>query len=414
MFYVPYSMLQCSYMKFGEGIGKITRKIDRKINVPEGIDPNLYHSVQKIAGDTYEPRLIGKGGEHLVFKFEDPKHPDTVYKVNYLATAALFNARASGPKDEAQARESLDREILRRSHRTRELKDYFGHRAVPVQRYMVRDLPVNADTIKNLIPSLNINQNDLPEKIPAWVTVQRKIDIPPEKKLSLNGIYPEFSLDTSHEGDRRLYNSVNQILLNQTLSSETPDDPELQKDYICHGYQNLKTIREKAEQDPEFLVALKKVAKQLVQYMQETGNALDLAGKDNLIMIDDETGWNLKMLDPLLNSDVNLTDLIITIRHLRKDKKIPRIEKITALNALNTMRITNALALIADIPDRVRLVDPLSENLNLNNFIELDDDEIPANIEEPKSQDMEVPIFALLNELSKLKQNELPETKSIN
>ncbi|MBD3281167.1 hypothetical protein GF391_00280 [Candidatus Uhrbacteria bacterium] len=397
-------------MKFGEHIQAMQRKVDRKFNVPKGIDPGLYHSAQKLAGDKYEPRLIGRGAEHLVFKFEDPKHPDTVYKINYRETANLMSAEQDGPEAYERARQRLDNEIQKRAERLKELRAYLGSQAIPVQKYMIRELPVNIDVIARLAPHLPVDPANLPEKVTAWVTVQRKVDAPLDKIVSMHGHYPEVRLDANREGHRRLYQGVNEIALNQPLSGDTPDDEELQKDWVCHMYPSLVSIRSRAERDARFNKKLKQSVADLINYTQETGRTLDVAGKDNLVMLQGKNNeWQLKLMDPLLNEDMRIDAIKTAISKLAQDKPLKPTLAIQVLNTLNAVRFINCLALIADIPERIHLFEDQEQAQEPGNPFQETEEDIPVIIDTEEAdsatetRDMRIPIQAFLNTLQQFK-----------
>lgn len=400
-------------MKFGEQFDAIQRKTKRKFTVPQGVDPALYHGAQKIAGDKYEPRLIGHGAEHLVFKFEDPKHPDTVYKVNFRETALLLDAQQHGPETLERANQRLQAEMEQRKERLGQLRQYLGFQAVPVQKYMVRELPVNIDVIAKLAPHLPVDPANLPEKVNAWVTVQRKLEAPSDKIMSLHGYYPELLLDPNHEGHRRLYQGVNEIALNQPLSGDTPDNEELQKDWVCHMYSSIASIRARAERDSEFLKNLKKSIQNLIRYTERTGQTLDIAGKNNLIMLQGKNNeWQLKLMDPLLNEEIQISDLQYAIKRLKDDRPLKNPLAIKALNALNYVRIINCLALIAKVPERIHIPEPQEQSPALDNpFADFDED-IPIVIDSEdeganknSSADMNIPIPAFFNFLNRFRKN---------
>ncbi|MDF1496709.1 MAG: hypothetical protein P1P90_01470 [Patescibacteria group bacterium] len=401
-------------MSIGEQVGKIVRKVDRKLNIPPGVDGDLYRNVQKIAGDKYEPRLIGKGGEHLVFKFEDPKHPNTVYKVNTHATAALYRSHLLGPNSEADARANLDRQILRRNHRTRELRDYFGFRSVPVQKYMIRDVPINLDIVARLAPNLPVDPAHLPETIPAWVTVQRKIELPEDSTTSLDGYYPELRIDADKEKQREFYIKSNELLLN---GNEHDMDIEQQKEMVCALYDTLTPTYLRAELDPDYKSKLQETARKLIRYTTETENTLDMAGKDNLVLTREKDGWQLQMLDPLSNTDFTLTDIREAIQKLDDDKQLTHDQLVRSINTLNTIRVINSLAILADIPERLRVIaDPNEITIDLDT----DESDIDISFEDPdtgtltpatkpnntpsKPHYLEIPVLPFLNSLKKLQK----------
>lgn len=344
--------------------------VEKRHDVARRLGGDLYQAIEKATPtefisrwsgqpETYNPSLAGKGGEHLVFEFDDPKHRDVVFKINYLKSKEVLSAWSRGPSQFKAAVEYLRDDIDEQKIRLMELRKYFGKDAVPVQRLAMRDVPISREVIERLDPKYP-TAKQLPDHIPAWIAVQSKLELSKDRTVSLNGSYAEYLIARASErgkpGVEQDYDHAHDVLSGYQESGEEPLRRHEKIDRVLWAFPALDAVYTRAEEDPSFKLKLQKVVQDLLRYTRETGNALDLNGENNLVMLEQNGEWQLKMPDPLFTgSEPKMSDLEIATAALAHDEAISKEVSGKALNPLNTLRVINALALIADVPDQLKI-----------------------------------------------------------
>ena len=331
---------------------------------------DLFASIKRITPDVYAPRKwisktrkeipeiaaprpIGKGGEHLVFEFPDPKHSDVVMKVNFHQTLPVLRAHHQGEIERKKAHEKMEEAMVERRSQLNELREDFGHSAVPVQRFMIQDVPVSRDVVERLYPGWLREGTAVPPTLPAWVAFQRRLEFDPEKTVSLTGYYPE----QRNRGEERteeldnVYDVGHDIL----IGKETDLDPEEQRNIVLDMYPELQKVAKKAERNPGFTKKLQETVRKLISYTETTMTALDLAGSNNVVLMQGEKSWDLKMPDALPIEDLTTDDLQQASKELKRGRHLTEENESRSLNVLNTVRVINALALLAGVSERLRV-----------------------------------------------------------
>lgn len=331
---------------------------------------DIFASIKRITPDVYAPRKwisktrkeipeiaaprpIGKGGEHLVFEFPDPKHSDVVMKVNFHQTLPVLRAYTQGEIERKKARENMEEAMVERRSQLHELREDFGHAAVPVQRFLIQDVPVSRDVVERLYPGWLSERTAVPSTLPAWVAFQRRLEFDPEKTVSLTGYYPEQR--NRREERTEEFDNVYDVGHDILIGKETDLDPEEQRNIVLDMYPGLQKVGEKADSDPGFTEKLQETVRKLISYTETTMTALDLAGKNNVVLMQGEKGWELKMPDALPVEDLALDDLQHASNALQRGGHLTEKDASTPLNVLNTVRVINALALLAGVPERLRV-----------------------------------------------------------
>jgi hypothetical protein len=311
--------------------------------------------------ESYDLSLIAKGGEHLVFELEDPKHAHVVYKINYLESRGVFDAWFRGPGQYNEAVRYMREDMMAQQERLRQLRQYFGRDAVPVQRLMVRDVPLTRQVIEQFDPRFTSVNVPLPDHIPAWVSIQKHLELPKEKTVSLNGYYPEYYLNHAKGAvDRiakeRKYDDAHDALVGYEPLDGEPVDHLEQVEKILDMYPTLVSVGIQILQDPTFKTALQKAVRDMIAYTKGTGIAMDLNGQNNVLLLEENGEWKLKMPDPLFSGDQpKMADLEYAASSLEKDEDLQDAVVRRVFNPLNTLRVINALAILAEIPDRLEI-----------------------------------------------------------
>jgi hypothetical protein len=332
--------------------------------IPDSIGKELYEAVEAITPDTYAYKPMAKGGEHLVFEIDDPKHKSVVYKINFLKSKPLLrahlrakDAHIANEIERHKAIEEMEEEIRERNSQLRELREYFGAGAVPAERLMVREVPVSREVINRLDPNVLPAHVEPPEKLPAWVMIQRRLDLKPGRAVSLHVGQPEAlgvmapaegeTMDDVHE----IYDVAHNVLVGNPVEGL---DPEEAKDYVLELYPHLKAVAEKVDDDPAFKEKLQEIVGQLIKYTNETTTVLDFIGSGNILLVKRKDGWDLKLPDPLLAKECTMYDLAIAAAKLKHSEPLTGLQNWEALLALNALRAINALAMISGSDKRLQ------------------------------------------------------------
>lgn len=331
----------------------------------------LLKEIEQLQPTDYEPILAGKGGEHLVFELPvrpnaDPKKRapervrNVVVKINVTQTLDHFSFEDL--KDAQRTERGLERmedAMAEREERLEELREHFGRDAVPAQRFFIADVPVSREIFRKLRPDWLPEKTSLPFRtIPAWVEVQRRVDLDPDTTISLNGTYLESDYSPlatleRHESEK-LY-----ALAHEVLTGMSDLSPERQRAIALRVYPNLKNVDARMR-EPAFGEALQNFVEKLISYSEKTHDAMDLMGKNNLVLTKTADGWKPKLLDVLHVDDFSFDDFDVAVRAAKSAKRISSEIAGGVYNAMNTVRVINALAILANVPDRLR-VDALDE-----------------------------------------------------
>ncbi|OGL74523.1 hypothetical protein A3E39_00690 [Candidatus Uhrbacteria bacterium RIFCSPHIGHO2_12_FULL_60_25] len=333
-----------------------SKKQKREMRMPTRMDQGLADALSDLTPETYLPHLMSKGGEHLVFEFDDPKHRNIVYKINFYQTVPFLKYDLRNIHERAAAEKNLQNAMEMQKNRLTILRDYFGYHAVPAQHLMVRDIPVSKAVIRRLDPTVLDAVTDLPDTVPAWVAVQRRLQFPEGDVVSLNGYYPESPtalLDPKDEDAQEVYDEAHDFLVGRGFTRKTREDELL---LAFNMYRNLEQVWDRMSGDAAFASKLKETVKQLVAFTNETGMVLDVAGRNNLVLLKKDGEWTLKLPDALLPDDrLNMRQLERAAGKLETGSKLDSLDLSYVMNCLNTVRYINALAIVAGIPDRVNV-----------------------------------------------------------
>ena len=347
-------------LEFGEEdiIEEVAEKGDRdkSVEVPTKSEWEwLQESISSLAPPEIGAGLAAKGGEHLVLTFD---HRNIVYKVNYFESLPKPQPDLMLPTARKENQKYLEEVKRERREELTELREYFGFSAVPAEVAMVRDLPINHKIIRHLRPWWNVDDDTpLPETFPALVVVQRKLNLDPKNTIPLTGYYleaprqPSF-IDGSPFTDEQ-YASIHALLTQE--HPERSDEHERHREEIFNAYPNLRTLVERMKGEEGLRDKVRTAARMFVQYTNETGVALDVAGTENALFSYHDGEWSLKIPDVLPPIDTQLESLERVAKKIKAEASLNGNDIVVGLNTMNTIRFINALAFIAEIPDRVHL-----------------------------------------------------------
>lgn len=361
-------------------MGKIKKTLIRAARaiekVPDSVGGELHSAVNAAMPERHDPRILAKGGEHLVFRFNAPfrrtlteaevaggkkareRQREVVYKINYYDTLPVLAAKVKGNDVALQrALDKMREKIEDKRHALKELRSYFGFAAVPVQQYQIREVPVTRDVLAALKLEVPLESDEI--SVPAWVEVQRRVDLAAGETEQIRGYYPEApkaglrrSLDERDSFE--IFTSGHQVLTGG-LASEL--DEESQTMYALAIYPDLLPLARRARQDKEFRKELMLLSEKLMDFIEDTGIALDFAGHENAVMLKRGGKWGIKFLDILGPGDYSFSVLKMILEDMRQGKPLGERARIVALNLVNTVRVANALALVSGNPRRLHYPD---------------------------------------------------------
>jgi hypothetical protein len=343
-----------------ETSGVRTRK--RSPSFPEHVHEALGELIPEEAG----LEALARGGEHTVFEFTDPENEKMVFKVNSLQleeTARAYLMQhgeySYGEEKRIEAQERLKHLMKERQTKIRLLRKYFGRNVVPAEKVQITDVPISREVINAMSPYLKLpDYLDLPKSIPALTVLQRRLELDPERTLSLNaGAAEDPSSLHTKEGESPevvpyIYDLGHRVLTEQKV--EGLDDEEALHAAL-NMYEGLFRVQYVAEHYEGFKGKLQESVRTMIRFTQETGMALDVIGGNNVVMLQTDSGWELRMPDPFFGGDLTLDELEIAAAKIRNDLPLTPTQHHQALVVLNSVRIVNAMAMIAGIPDRIKL-----------------------------------------------------------
>ncbi|GEM_PF-4051386 len=331
------------------------------------------------------PKLIAKGGENLVFSFEDARHKDIVSKVNFFATMPMLKKYLAAQGHDERKR-VMDGEFVRlrqqvkvRAERVRLLRSkmYFGPDAVPVERDLLRVLPISRAVIEALNKAPLDAGTEVPNFFPVWVSVQRKVENLAQgislsgdllerssllrlKNLRVEGAGPS---DQREQTLKETYKGSHHILMGEELGGEgegarfSEEEWQWCEDLVCSWFVELSYLRDKMKPDPAPLrEVLKHIVHTMTRYMQDTGDMLDCGGFRNMVLVpsgpEGAEGWKLKLLDVLYPFGCSLQSAKQATRILEGRAMLGSQSRAHLLDALHAVRMVNALAILARMEER--------------------------------------------------------------
>lgn len=343
--------------------------------------------IKDLTPDDEEIAFVGQGGEHIVLELNPPQTPEekqrhkrTVYKVNVHASLLKHRERNKERPNEEQFYDIndaskrkkiaalLEKDVEARRMQIRLLRNIFGFHAVPAEHSMVRGVPLTPELYNKLTPRYAPHTEKTPPLIPAMVTIQRRLELNPEKIIDITGGYAEsegaherFEKKMNRERTEKEYQRAHELLVNGKRTEAdpfTPQDQEHEKELkeICLLYPRLEGIMKMQEKDQGFREQLRNFARGLVKYAEDPSRPiLDLVGGDNAIMEQREDGsWRLVLPDALFPDEGFTVEALGGIaERLTTEKRIKDPSDLSkAANIMQFIRLVNAFAIMTEIRGR--------------------------------------------------------------
>lgn len=312
--------------------------------------------------ERYQPQFLAKGGEHIVY--EIPRYPNVVIKADMAMTRQIinWNVRHDLPIDTLS--EVLNRGVQEylsaEQKRYAQLKKYFGHEHVPAQRKFVVKVPITEKILTALY------EGDPPpvqgHEVQAIVTMQKRAEeVKDPQRLTLVTGYAE--------EDPALNPEQYQKMTEHLVFGKNPEQ-KIEKDALL-GLQNnkhLKKLLQTAEKDQNLAETLKEIITKCIAYSEATGETLDLAGKDNLVLAPEQGKWNYKLIDALYPGQATTAEKTkIALLNIGLGQTISGTEQNILLNTFNYIRAVNGLAEHFGLEKRINIVPEAMEKDSAGN-----------------------------------------------
>ncbi len=269
----------------------------------------------------YWPTFVGKGGENLVY--EVLTHPDVVIKVDQETLAnTIGHAVEMGldPGNESLRTDEIQEGKLKRARESfREVKRVFGAEHVLAQKQYLLKVPVNKTILKQIGGIAKNRGWKLPDEQAdidsAWsiVTVQKRTD-KNEDPRHLSTAVGNLEVRSMRDLREALgYYMQYSRVTNGLASSKTAEQVSTSQLELLYAGTPFAKLLRRAENSPLLQEALMDFQKKAVQFANETGQIIDIVGKDNIVFNEDADGnWNYTLIDPLYGFDYDI------IKHARE------------------------------------------------------------------------------------------------
>jgi hypothetical protein len=297
----------------------------------------------------YQPKFLAKGGEHIIYEL--PEHPDVVIKVRTESLKKVLEwnvknglALNSLPTElEPRAREYLDKE----SERYRQLKRYFGSDHVPNQREFLLKVPVTENILRELYDG---NPPAVTDEVWSIVMVQKRVEaLDDPDRLAIVAGYAE------HEAVQQ---DVYKQATDHLVFSQNPDGKLNEEKFLqIQSHEDLRDLLKKASEDQNLEASLKNLVERIIDYTQETGEILDLAGQDNIILFQKDGEWTFSLVDTRYPGESKMLEKAqAALLKISKGAELEEHEKNILLNAFNFIRTVNGLAEQIGVNHRINIV----------------------------------------------------------
>ena len=304
--------------------------------------------------EKYRPQFLDKGGEQIVY--EVPDHPDIVAKVNVESLKGIIDwnihhgkAPNSFSEEIKQRAEKILREEMRRCQ---ELRTYFGSEHIPKQKQYLIQVPLTPEILDELYDNNPPIMTDA-----AWsiTTIQERIDeIRDPSRLALVGGYTE-KIQQPLENYSRV---TEHLVFGKDLEEKLTRDEFLQ----IQGNEDLKNLLEKSAGDLQLKTVLQELIEKIILYTNNTGEILDLAGHDNIIMYLKDDAWSYTLVDAKYpGNNAIIESLKLSLEKLMNGPEIEEHDENILLNAFNYIRTVNGIAEQLDSKARIHVTPDITD-----------------------------------------------------
>ncbi len=300
--------------------------------------------------DTYKPKLIGKGGEHLVFSLEGK--PDLVAKVNTRSIERFYPTTIHNA-DPLHGYHNRWKAYLD-DHRERRmaLREAFGAEHVLTQKVFLAKVPFVMEMKFALNQLAEQNGGIAPKQVWAIVNLQKKSELIGQSGVeSVAAGYAERQDDV----DDKFYTEVTEKLLN---GEGVPE----------HLFRLIQGTRmtgllDAMKSDADIQKTVKEFAEGAIRFTQHPPHAcIDLAGEGNVVIGKKRGKVDFEIVDPFAGK-LTLEQVQNAWRRFAAHQPFQGWDRNVLLNGINYLRAINGLAALSGSAARLPL---LPEGVQLN------------------------------------------------
>ncbi len=226
----------------------------------------------------YKPEYLGYGGEHVVF--EIPEHPNVVVKVSFESIAECLNWQRGlkGTAKDFANNPDVQRELNYRIDMAnvvyREILKYFPREHVPLQRYVTFTVSITPKLIEELARDyykreVVVADDDFPAAVHVVAMVQEKST--EAKSDDVESLFECGYVVATEENQEQIDKLLFPVITEQKSQEETSRQNTAQVDFV----------------------------KRAIIYTKDTGRILDIAGTNNVILIQTPSGQSYKLIDAI-------------------------------------------------------------------------------------------------------------------
>lgn len=304
----------------------------------EGVARELGKIENELMLDQYHPQYLAHGGEHIIFSI--PGHPNSVIKVqrNLLARLIYEKLKAGLPIDsEPEDFEQQKDEFLKKERQVnRDLKKYFGkavlgerpyHLKVPVTKALMNE--TEFQPIAKRMPEGTV-------QVSALVRIQEKA---PQEATDENAKGPNVNYlegDVLDSTGMKNYEDLNSVLLDNR--GELPEEIPMNMGKRTHELIDL------TKEDQELRQVVKDFVERVITYTEDTGEVIDIGGKDNVSFFKKDGKWQYLLIDAKYPERQVFLAGQEVLKKFEKGDPLDFGEKTTLLLTVSYVRIINVIA----------------------------------------------------------------------
>lgn len=310
--------------------------------------------------------FLGKGGEHLVYTSPEVKEKKKVAKIDM--ESLLGATREKIKNGMAPSKETARPFIDEKNRRLEELKRAFGVDHVPYQKAYYLNVPINKRLLIEINnkfdgQSIQLTQDEVEkfndDQTWAIVVIQDKlVEFADPNRISFASGYAENNDEIKDEAHLEDYLNVTSLSVLNLNSSE-----QIDIDKAKNIHSGISEVVETAKTDPVLKEQLKDFVAKSVQYSNQSGEILDIAGSDNVFFAKDTEGnFNYLIPDALypgrseIESRIEMTKKIIKHAVDSGVVNLEDWERNTLMNTLNYVRVINSLSIWLGLEQRISII----------------------------------------------------------
>lgn len=303
----------------------------------------------------FQPRLIGYGGEHLVYSI--PNHPKYVVKASLETTEKIASWQRGHHLSADVVTDEIRRGVanmLAEDQRLQlELRKAFGKEHVLPQKSFFKQIPLTAD-----MPDV-LKISPIPFVAPGMVwsilrIQERASALEDPKRLQLVSGYSE---KAKQPLDEETYWQATEHLLDGTQTLFSTQDAF----FRIQPNEMLWALCDAMQVDSGLADCVRDCVHRTIAYTQTTHEILDLAGADNLIFYKKSNGdWNYLLVDVAYGRKL-MDSVSLSLEKLYSSDELQVGERNRILNGFNFVRTINGIAERLGMDERVRFDQRVTE-----------------------------------------------------